>query len=59
MAFNSSFLKHERNKAWQEDGLGKSALQTNVTRTEPKPVKPTGPTGSQPPLVQTAPPNRL
>jgi hypothetical protein len=26
-------LKNERKKEWQEDGLGKSALQTKVTHT--------------------------
>jgi hypothetical protein len=26
-------LKHERNKEWKEDGLGKSALQMKVPHT--------------------------
>jgi hypothetical protein len=32
MAFNSS-LKHEINKEWKNDVLGKIALQTKVTHT--------------------------
>jgi hypothetical protein len=30
-------------------------METSVTRTEPEPVKPAGPTGSEPPLVRIAP----
>jgi hypothetical protein len=32
VTFNSS-LKHERNKEWKNDGLGKIALQTKAPHT--------------------------